>query len=279
MARKLGEAGFAIITGGGPGIMEAANRGAKEAGVPSIGLDIELPHEQVQNRWVDLPLTFHYFFTRKVMFVRYASAFVVFPGGFGTLDELFEAATLRQTGKIRHFPIVLVERDYWQGLVDWLARPGARRRQDRGRRTSSGCRSPTTSTRCSRSSRPPSTGGRGPRSARRLLQGFQHPLAVAAAERQALVADAEDRVVVVGAGPVDHLDELEVRGLAAALGGVGPARGGLERAPLPAVVLRVGSRELAVEALEVGLEAVVGRRQSGASRRWRRRPRARSGRR
>ena len=121
--RKLGEAGFAIITGGGPGVMEAANRGAKEAGVASNGLDIELPHEQFQNRWVDLPLTFHYFFTRKVMFVRYASAFVVFPGGFGTLDELFEAATLRQTGKIRHFPIVLVGRDYWQGLVDWLAGP------------------------------------------------------------------------------------------------------------------------------------------------------------
>ena len=122
-ARMLGEAGFAIITGGGPGIMEAANRGAREAGVPSIGLDIELPHEQFQNDWVDLPLTFHYFFTRKVMFVRYASAFVVFPGGFGTLDELFEAATLRQTRKIRHFPIVLVERDYWQGLVDWLSGP------------------------------------------------------------------------------------------------------------------------------------------------------------
>ena len=123
MACMLGEAGFAIITGGGPGIMEAANRGAKEAGVPSIGLDIELPHEQFQNQWVDLPLTFHYFFARKVMFVRYASAFVVFPGGFGTLDELFEAATLRQTGKIRHFPIVLVGRSYWQGLVDWLSGP------------------------------------------------------------------------------------------------------------------------------------------------------------
>jgi uncharacterized protein (TIGR00730 family) len=123
LARRLGEAGFAIITGGGPGIMEAANRGAREAGVASIGLDIELPHEQFQNQWVDLPLTFHYFFTRKVMFVRYASAFVVFPGGFGTLDELFEAATLRQTGKIRHFPIVLVRRHYWQGLLDWLAGP------------------------------------------------------------------------------------------------------------------------------------------------------------
>ena len=123
MARLLGEAGFAIITGGGPGIMEAANRGAKEAGVPSIGLDIELPHEQFQNQWVDLPLTFHYFFARKVMFVRYASAFVVFPGGFGTLDELFEAATLRQTRKIRHFPILLVGAEYWQGLVDWLSGP------------------------------------------------------------------------------------------------------------------------------------------------------------
>jgi uncharacterized protein (TIGR00730 family) len=121
--RVLGEAGFAIITGGGPGIMEAANRGAREAGVPSIGLDIELPHEQAQNRSVDLGLTFHYFFARKVMFVRYASAFVVFPGGFGTLDELFEAATLRQTGKIRHFPIVLVGTAYWQGLVDWLSGP------------------------------------------------------------------------------------------------------------------------------------------------------------
>jgi uncharacterized protein (TIGR00730 family) len=116
----LGRAGFAIITGGGPGIMEAGNRGAREAGAPSIGLDIELPHEQFENPYVDISLQFHYFFTRKVMFVRYASAFVVFPGGFGTLDELFEAATLRQTGKIRHFPIVLFGSDYWQGLVDWL---------------------------------------------------------------------------------------------------------------------------------------------------------------
>ena len=123
LARRLGHQGFAIITGGGPGIMEAANRGARDAGVPSIGLDIELPHEQAQNEWVDLGLTFHYFFTRKVMFVRYASSFVVFPGGFGTLDELFEAATLRQTRKIRHFPIVLVGTDYWSGLMDWLAGP------------------------------------------------------------------------------------------------------------------------------------------------------------
>jgi uncharacterized protein (TIGR00730 family) len=122
-AQRLGHAGFAIITGAGPGVMEAANRGAVEAGVPSIGLDIELPHEQAYNQYVDLGLTFHYFFTRKVMFVRYASAFVVFPGGFGTLDELFEAATLRQTRKIRHFPILLVGSSYWQGLVDWLSGP------------------------------------------------------------------------------------------------------------------------------------------------------------
>jgi uncharacterized protein (TIGR00730 family) len=119
-AAVLGRAGFSIITGGGPGIMEAGNRGARDAGVPSIGLDIELPHEQFENGYVDLSLDFHYFFARKVMFVRYASAFVVFPGGFGTLDELFEAATLRQTGKIRHFPIVLFGTRYWEGLVDWL---------------------------------------------------------------------------------------------------------------------------------------------------------------
>src|ERR1051325_10351243 len=120
MARTLGHHGFAIITGGGPGIMEAANRGAREAGVPSVGLGIDLPGEQGLNEWVDVELNFHYFFTRKVMFVRYASGFVVFPGGFGTMDELFEASTLRQTGKIRYFPVVLVGSDYWSGLTEWL---------------------------------------------------------------------------------------------------------------------------------------------------------------
>jgi uncharacterized protein (TIGR00730 family) len=120
MARELGHAGFAIITGGGPGIMEAANRGARDAGVPSVGLGIDLPGEQGVNQYVDVALDFHYFFARKVMFVRYASGFVVFPGGFGTLDELFEAATLRQTEKIRYFPIVLVGSDYWSGMVGWL---------------------------------------------------------------------------------------------------------------------------------------------------------------
>jgi uncharacterized protein (TIGR00730 family) len=119
-ARTLGAAGFAIITGGGPGVMEAANRGARDSGALSIGLSIDLPFEVGINRFVDLPLHFHYFFTRKVMFVRYASSFVVFPGGFGTLDETFEALTLIQTGKIRHFPVLLVGSSYWGGLVDWL---------------------------------------------------------------------------------------------------------------------------------------------------------------
>jgi uncharacterized protein (TIGR00730 family) len=120
LARQLGEEGYAIVTGGGPGIMEAANRGAQEAGAISVGLGIELPHEQSLNDYVDVGVTFHYFFTRKVMFVRYASGFVVFPGGLGTLDEAFEAATLRQTEKIRYFPIMLFDSGYWSGLIDWL---------------------------------------------------------------------------------------------------------------------------------------------------------------
>ena len=119
-ARMIGESGLAIITGGGPGLMEAANRGASEAGVPSVGLNIELPFEQGTNPYVDVELRFHYFFTRKVMFVRYACGFVVFPGGFGTLDELFEALTLIQTGKVGHFPLVLAGSGYWQGLLDWI---------------------------------------------------------------------------------------------------------------------------------------------------------------
>ena len=120
VARELSKDGFAIITGGGPGVMEAANRGAKEGGSLSIGLNIELPFEQHENPYLDREMTCHYFFTRKLFFVRYAIGFVVFPGGFGTLDELYEALTLSQTDRIRHFPIVLVGSDYWSGLVDWM---------------------------------------------------------------------------------------------------------------------------------------------------------------
>jgi len=119
-ARLLGEAGFNIITGGGPGMMEAANRGAQEAGVCSVGLNIELPFEQEGNHHADLAIHFRYFFVRKTMFVKYAQAFVIFPGGFGTLDELFESLTLIQTQKIKHFPVVLFGSEYWSGLLDWL---------------------------------------------------------------------------------------------------------------------------------------------------------------
>lgn len=116
----LGAAGYAIITGGGPGIMEAANRGAREAGALSVGCNIELPDEQAPNPYLDISLRFRHFFARKVMFVRYASAFVISPGGFGTLDELFEALTLIQTEKIRHFPVVLLGDRRWSGLLEWL---------------------------------------------------------------------------------------------------------------------------------------------------------------
>ena len=116
----LGRAGFAVITGGGGGVMEAANRGAKDAGGLSVGCNIELPHEQRQNDYLDIALRFRHFFARKVMFVRYASAFVIGPGGFGTLDELFESLTLIQTRTIRHFPAILVGEGEWDGLLEWL---------------------------------------------------------------------------------------------------------------------------------------------------------------
>jgi len=117
---RLAKAGFAVITGGGPGSMEAANCGAHEAGGLSIGCNIELPHEQHLNPYVDLSIEFHYFFARKTMFVKYSDAFVILPGGFGTLDELFESLTLIQTGKIRNFPLVLIGHAYWDGLVRWM---------------------------------------------------------------------------------------------------------------------------------------------------------------
>jgi uncharacterized protein (TIGR00730 family) len=119
-ARLIGEAGYAIITGGGPGIMEAANRGAREAGVPSVGCNIELPFEQRANGYANIQIDFRYFFVRKTMFMKYAEAFVIFPGGFGTMDELFESLTLIQTGKIRSFPVILFGKDYWGPLVQWL---------------------------------------------------------------------------------------------------------------------------------------------------------------
>lgn len=120
LGKRLVAAGYAVITGGGPGVMEAANRGASEAGGVSVGLGIELPFEQGLNDYVDLGINFRYFFARKTMFVKYAEGFVVFPGGFGTLDELFESLTLVQTGKVTTFPIVLVGTSYWGKLIDWL---------------------------------------------------------------------------------------------------------------------------------------------------------------
>lgn len=123
VARRLVDAGYAVMTGGGPGTMEAANKGASESGGLSVGLGIELPFEQGMNDWVDLGVNFRYFFARKTMFVKYAEGFVVLPGGFGTLDELFEALTLVQTHKVTEFPIVLIGSEYWQPLVDWLSGP------------------------------------------------------------------------------------------------------------------------------------------------------------
>jgi uncharacterized protein (TIGR00730 family) len=120
LGSALAEAGYAVITGGGPGVMEAANRGATEAGGMSVGLGIELPFEQGLNDWVDMGIDFRYFFVRKTMFVKYAQAFVVLPGGFGTLDELFEAVTLVQTRKVTRFPVILMGTAYWGGLVDWI---------------------------------------------------------------------------------------------------------------------------------------------------------------
>jgi uncharacterized protein (TIGR00730 family) len=119
-ARLLAEAGLAIITGGGPGIMEAGNKGAQQGGGLSVGLNIELPFEEQSNPYVDISIDFRYFFVRKMMFVKYAQAFVIFPGGFGTMDELFESLTLIQTGKIRNFPVILFGSAYWDGLLGWL---------------------------------------------------------------------------------------------------------------------------------------------------------------
>ena len=120
VAGKLAQAGYSVISGGGGGVMEAANKGAAEAGGMSVGLNIELPQEQHPNPYANCQLEFHYFFVRKVMFVKYAVAYIIMPGGFGTLDELFEAVTLIQTRRIRPFPVILMGSDYWNGLIDWV---------------------------------------------------------------------------------------------------------------------------------------------------------------
>ena len=119
-ARLFGESGWAVVTGGGPGVMEAANRGCQECGGMSIGFNIELPHEQGSNAYLDIGVTFHHFYVRKTMFVKAAEGFVVFPGGFGTADELFESLTLIQTGKVEHFPVVLFGSEYWGPLLNWI---------------------------------------------------------------------------------------------------------------------------------------------------------------
>ncbi len=125
LGAKFAQRGITVITGGGPGIMEAANKGASEAGGVSVGLGIELPHEQRLNEDVNLGLNFRYFFVRKTMFVKYAQGFVIFPGGYGTFDELFESLTLVQTGKIDHFPVILWGTEYWKPMIDWLQDPVA----------------------------------------------------------------------------------------------------------------------------------------------------------
>jgi hypothetical protein len=120
VAKMLADDGFAIITGGGPGVMEGANRGAKKGKAHSVGLNIEIPSEQIPNQYQDISLSFRYFFIRKLMFIKYAIAYIIFPGGFGTMDELFEALTLAQTKRIKSFPIILYGTEYWKGLIDWM---------------------------------------------------------------------------------------------------------------------------------------------------------------
>jgi uncharacterized protein (TIGR00730 family) len=120
VARQLATAGFAVVTGGGPGVMEGANRGAQEGGGVSVGFNIDLPEEQHENPYLDISMTFNHFYARKTMFVKAAEGFVIFPGGFGTLDELFESLTLIQTGKVLHFPVVLFDSDHWRPLIDWI---------------------------------------------------------------------------------------------------------------------------------------------------------------
>ena len=212
LARELGKQGDAIITGGGPGIMEAANRGAREAGAISRRARHRAAARAVAERVRRHRRDFHYFFTRKVMFVRYASGFVVFPGGFGTLDEAFEAATLRQTEKIRYFPIVLFDTVYWGGLIDWLREHRPARREHRRPRTSR--RSSSTDDFDDVVGALDAVDHRRPRrDAAQSRLGRVDPVAVAATEDDPVAfaagVDVEDGLVVVGARPVDDLDERE----------------------------------------------------------------------
>ena len=242
--------------------MEAANRGAHEAGAICVGLGIELPHEQSLNEYVDVGVTFHYFFTRKVMFVRYASGFVVFPGGFGTLDEAFEAATLRQTQKIRYFPIVLFDGGYWSGLIDWLREHGAgatgtssavdveslvvtddlRRLHGRARR--------------GRAPAPPPGAARG-RPRRRWTQSpSRRPRTTR--WRLAAGADVEDRLVLVGARACRSPRPGSAPRARRRAARRDPARGGLEVRAVPAAVARRGRGEVLVDLRQRALERGAG---------------------
>ena len=227
--------------------MEAANRGARDAGVTSVGLDIELPHEQYMNAYVDLPLTFHYFFTRKVMFVRYACAFVCLPGGFGTFDELFEVLTLRQTGKIRARPVILVGTDYWRGLVDWLRDPVLREGKIDALDVDDLMVTDDLDEVVALHQSSVSRNQFSP--ARPSVRRCSPPAGL----------DEEDRLVVLGAGRVDDLDELERLDLLTGVLGLEGAAGRIGHAGrLPAVVGGVRGGEVAVGPLDLGAEGARG---------------------
>ena len=258
LARHLGEQGYSIITGGGPGIMEAANRGAQDVGATSIGLGIELPHEQSLNDYCDIGINFHYFFTRKVMFVRYASGFVVFPGGFGTLDELFEAATLRQTQKIRYFPIVLFDSGVLvraAGLAEELDARGRVHQPDR-RRVAGRHGRPERLSRGARRGRAPAP----PQPSARGLG--RHPVAFAATQHDTLRLPAhmggEDRLVLVGARLVDDLDEGQLLGVGPEALGDDLSRSSLQDRPIPATITRRSRDEILLHLRERTLERGAG---------------------
>ena len=238
--------------------MEAANRGAQDVGATSIGLGIELPHEQSLNDYCDIGIDFHYFFTRKVMFVRYASGFVVFPGGFGTLDELFEAATLRQTQKIRYFPIVLFDSGYWSGMLDWL----------KNSMLADGYINPVDVESLVLTDDPNDCHGaldavehRRPQQPSASGLG-RHPVAFAATQHDTLRLpahmDGEDRLVLVGARLVDDLDEGQVLGVGPEARGDDLSRSSLQDRPIPATITRRSRDEILLHLRERTLERGAG---------------------